>query len=72
MNWKLSTKHTSTVLYATMTFTLTFSSSVFSTATTATVQLFGVSNEVMTLGTSPFVLVSLDPNVSSILPLYVG
>ena len=58
MNWKLSTKYTTTILYATMTFTLTFSSSVFSTATRATAQLFGVSNEVMVLGTSLFVLVS--------------
>lgn len=39
-----------------MTFTVTFASSVFSTATTVTAQEFGVSSEVMILGTSLFVL----------------
>ena len=39
-----------------MTFTVTFASSVFSTATQATAMQFGVSPEVMVLGTSLFVL----------------
>lgn len=39
-----------------MTFTVTFASSVFSTATQVTALEFGVSSEVMVLGTSLFVL----------------
>ena len=39
-----------------MTFTVTFASSVFSTATMSTAKEFGVSSEVMVLGTSLFVL----------------
>ena len=58
-NWKRSKKYTITVLYASLTFCVTFSSSVFSPATAVTAKMFGVSNEVMTLGTSLFVLVSL-------------
>lgn len=58
-NWSHSKKYTVTVLYATLTFTLTFASSVFSTATTVTAELYGVSEEVMILGTSLFVLVSI-------------
>ena len=57
-NWKKSKKYTTTVFYASMTFCITFASSVFSTATPVTAKLFGVSTEVMTLGTSLFVLVS--------------
>jgi DHA1 family multidrug resistance protein-like MFS transporter len=45
-----------TVVAGLMTFSVTFASSVFSTATTVTSQLFGVSSEVMILGTSLFVL----------------
>ena len=45
-----------TVVAGLMTFSVTFASSVFSTATTVTAQLFGVSSEVMILGTSLFVL----------------
>lgn len=56
MNWSRRKKYTVTVFYSTMTFCLTFASSVFSTATMVTAKLFGVSNEVMTLGTSLFVL----------------
>lgn len=56
MNWPKKKKYLITVFYATLTFTLTFSSSVFSTATMVTAKLFGVSNEVMTLGTSLFVV----------------
>ena len=58
-NWKSSKKYTMTVFYASLTFCVTFSSSVFSPATAVTAKVFGVSNEVMTLGTSLFVLVSL-------------
>ena len=57
-NWSKSKKYTTTVFYATMTFCITFASSVFSTATPVTAKLFGVSTEVMTLGTSLFVFVS--------------
>lgn len=57
-NWKNSKKFTLTVFYASMTFCITFASSVFSTATVATAKEFGVSLEVMTLGTSLFVFVS--------------
>ena len=56
MNWPRKKKYTVTVFYATLTFCLTFASSVFSTATMVTAKKFGVSNEVMTLGTSLFVL----------------
>lgn len=56
-NWSKRRKYTTTVFYATLTFTLTFASSVFSTATQATAKLYGVSAEVMVLGTSLFVLV---------------
>ena len=57
-NWKKSKKYTVTIFYATLTFCITFASSVFSTATMVTAKKYGVSNEVMTLGTSLFVLVS--------------
>ena len=57
-NWKKSKKYIVTVFYASLTFCITFSSSVFSTATQVTAKQYGVSNEVMTLGTSLFVLVS--------------
>ena len=56
MNWSKKKKYTVTVFYATLTFCLTFASTVFSTATMVTAKLFGVSNEVMTLGTGLFVL----------------
>ncbi|KAL2042548.1 hypothetical protein N7G274_005042 [Stereocaulon virgatum] len=55
-NWTKTKKYTATVLYASMTFCITFASSVFSTATVVTAKEFGVSTEVMTLGTSLFVL----------------
>ena len=57
-NWKRSKKYTITVFYASLTFCITFASSAFSTATEVTAKMYGVSNEVMTLGTSLFVLVS--------------
>ena len=56
-NWSNSRKYLTTCFYASLTFTLTFASSVFSTATEVTAKLYGVSNEVMVLGTSLFVLV---------------
>ena len=56
-NWTKTKKYTATVLYASMTFCITFASSVFSTATLVTAKEFGVSTEVMVLGTSLFVLV---------------
>lgn len=56
-NWTKAKKYIATVLYASMTFCITFASSVFSTATMVTAAEFGVSTEVMTLGTSLFVLV---------------
>jgi len=58
INWPRRRKFTTTVLYSFMTLTITFASSVFSTATQVTAEYFSVSNEVMTLGTSLFVLVS--------------
>ena len=60
-NWKKSKKYTVTVFYATLTFCITFASSIFSTATVVTAEQFGVSTEVMTLGTSVFVFVSACP-----------
>ena len=45
-----------TLSMGSMTLCVTFASSVFSTATQPTAQIFGVSTEVMTLGTSLFVL----------------
>ena len=56
-NWPKSKKYTTTIFYATLTFCLTFSSSIFSTATMVTAKQYGVSSEVMTLGTSLFVFV---------------
>lgn len=43
-------------LVGSLTLTITFASSVFSTANTVTAEEFGVSQEVMVLGTSLFVL----------------
>ena len=56
-NWPKSKKYLTTVLYSTCTFCITFASSVFSTATEVTAREYGVSVEVMTLGTSLFVFV---------------
>jgi hypothetical protein len=56
MNWPASKKWIVTITLGLMTFCVTFASSVFSTATIATSIEFGVSTEVMTLGTSLFVL----------------
>lgn len=58
MNWPQWYKWLITGTLGMMTFCITFASSVFSTATMVTAQVFNVSTEVMTLGTSLFVLVS--------------
>ncbi|MCJ1370884.1 hypothetical protein MMC20_002098 [Loxospora ochrophaea] len=55
-NWPKWRKYLVTIALSLTTFCITFSSSVFSTATEATAQAFGVSEEVTTLGTSLFVL----------------
>lgn len=51
-NWPTSKKWINTMALAAMTLWITFASSVFSEATAVTSQVFGVSVEVMTLGTS--------------------
>ncbi|KAI9702586.1 MAG: Citrinin biosynthesis cluster MFS transporter mrr1 [Candelina mexicana] len=56
MNFTKRRKWIITVTMSGLTFCITFASSVFSTATVATAEKFGVSNEVMILGTSIFVL----------------
>ncbi|KAF2015544.1 MFS general substrate transporter [Aaosphaeria arxii CBS 175.79] len=56
MNFSRSKKWTITMLLGFVTFCITFASSVFSTATIQTAKKFNVSNEVMVLGTSLFVL----------------
>ncbi|KAF2086547.1 MFS general substrate transporter [Saccharata proteae CBS 121410] len=56
MNFPTWRKWLITTIMGLMTFCITFASSVFSTATEATSREFGVSTEVMTLGTSLFVL----------------
>ena len=61
MNWSRTKKWTVTLVMAFLTFVITFASSVFSTATYVTALEFGVSDEVMTLGTSLFVLVRSAP-----------
>lgn len=55
-NWPAKKKWLTTLMLGIMTFSVTFASSVFSTATGPTAELFGVSTEVMILGTSLFVL----------------
>ena len=56
MNWAFRRKCVVTFILAGMTFTTTFTSSIFSTAIEATAKEFRVSTEVMTLGTSLFLL----------------
>ena len=56
-NWCRNRKWTISLCMGLMTFVCTFASSVFSTATVATSELFDVSTEVMTLGVSLYVLV---------------
>ena len=64
-NWPKSRKFTVTILYASLTFCITFASSIFSTATLVTAELYGVSTEVMTFGTSLVVFVSAPSLASS-------
>jgi DHA1 family multidrug resistance protein-like MFS transporter len=56
MNWPASKKWIVTIALGMMTFCVTFASSVFSNATVPVAELYGVSTEVTTLGTSLFVL----------------
>src|SRR6266536_2797784 len=56
MNWKTSKKWIVTIVLGMMTFCVTFASSVFSNATVPVAELYHVSTEVTTLGTSLFVL----------------
>lgn len=56
MNFPRWRKWMITIVLGFVTFCITFASSVFSTATQITARHFGVSNEVMILGTSLFVL----------------
>jgi MFS transporter, DHA1 family, multidrug resistance protein len=56
MNFSRSRKWTMTMVTAFITLTVSFASSVFSTATTATAEEFGVSLGVMILGVSLYVL----------------
>lgn len=63
-NWPLWRKWLITIFMGLATFTITFASSVFSTANQVTAELFGVSEIVMILGTSFFILgFSLSPMI---------
>lgn len=57
-NWPVVRKWVITLITSLMTFSVTFASSVFSTAEKPTAERFHVSHEVMVLGLSLFVLVS--------------
>ena len=59
MNWSRGRKWLITLAMGSMTWVITFASSVFSTATIVTAHEFHTSEEVMILGTSLFVLVRL-------------
>src|SRR5579871_1183376 len=59
MNWSRGRKWLITLAMGSMTWIITFASSVFSTATIVTAREFHTSEEVMILGTSLFVLVRL-------------
>lgn len=81
MNWSFTKKCFATGGLAFTTFCITFASSIFSTATQVTAMEFGVSDEVMILGTSLFVLgFALGPMVwgplselyGRRLPLWIG
>jgi hypothetical protein len=56
MNFSRSKKWIMTMSLAAITFCVSFSSSVFSTATSVTAEEFGISQEVMILGVSLYVL----------------
>lgn len=57
MNWPTRKKWMITISLGMLTWVVTFASSIFSTAVRPAAKEFGVSTEVMTLGTSLFVLV---------------
>lgn len=56
MNWNIIYKSMITAILASMTFMTTFTSAIFSTAVESTSKQFHMSTEVMTLGTSLFLL----------------
>ena len=56
MNWDLKYKSMITAILASMTFITTFTSAIFSTAVEPTSKVFHTSTEIMTLGTSLFLL----------------
>lgn len=56
MNWPRSKKWACTFALGFMTFSVTFASSVFSPGTSVVADHFGVSDEVVVLGTALFVL----------------
>lgn len=56
MNWAPARKWSMTAILAGMTFSTTFTSAIFSTCINATADEFDTSTEVMTLGTSLFLL----------------
>jgi hypothetical protein len=58
VNWSIGYKCLLTMMFGSMTFSVTFASSVFSTAIKVTARDYDVSTEVATLGVSLFVLVS--------------
>lgn len=65
MNWSFGKKWAVTISMGCMTFCITFASSVFSTATVPVSELYHLSTEMATLGTSWFVLgFGLGPLVS--------
>ncbi|KAJ6116999.1 Major facilitator superfamily domain general substrate transporter [Penicillium capsulatum] len=68
MNYPLWKKSLITCIFSTLTIWVTFSSSVFSAASTVTSQEFHVSVEVTTLGTSLTVLVSEPRHLPGISP----
>ncbi|KAJ5709784.1 hypothetical protein N7493_010075 [Penicillium malachiteum] len=80
-NFSVLKKWIITVTMAMLTVWITFSSSIFSTATTATAKEFNVSSEVMTLGTSlalfgfavgPLVWAPMSELYGRRLPLFIG
>lgn len=71
MNWPMRKKLMVTISLGLTTFCVTFASSVFADATVPTAELFGVSTEVTTLGTSLFVLgFAIGPLVSPVSTLW--
>ena len=56
MNWSRGRKWWITIMCSSLTFVVSFGSSVFSTATEVTAQRFGASDELMILGVTLYVL----------------